>query len=265
MRLQVLNNAGNRFGLRRRDANPRTRVRDFRTSGMPGRRVRDVLPGVATTNVLPTANSLTSFGWMGQALGDMGNASSWADSLNPDNQIIIPQGYPLESMATTPAALLNACLIACAGNGVKNYASVSITAPAAGTPQTINLGVTATQAFGIRVRISNALTSFKFGTYEIILASAATVASAISYVLVQVGSLPVDVIILAQSNTAGKGTIIGTTTPYLVIPFNTVASGLPGGINLGSVVAGDVWYAETLNMRDIGNIQAAVDAGAVQI
>lgn len=256
--------------------------------GFGRRRYRDVTPGITTTNTLPLANSLTAFGWMGQAIGDMGNSAAWADSLNLDNELIIPSGFPLEAMATSPAALLNACLIACAGNGVKNYAALSVAAGTAaiGGPggtlatnggQSIALQGTATQVFGARVRISNALTSFKFASYEIMLTSAATVtagnttwatSSVLGYVIVQVASLPVDVIILAITNTAGKATVIGTATPFVVLPFAINASANPYGsglINQGGFVTGDVVYAETLNMRDIGNIEAAAASGAILI
>jgi hypothetical protein len=121
--------------------------------------------------------------------------------------------------------------------------------------------------FGVRVRISNALTTFKFATYELMLCTAATTASAMSYILVQVASLPVDVIILAITNTAGQATIIPNTTPYVVVPFANPATspGVAGNINWGSFAVGDVVYAETLNMRDIGSIEAAVASGAIVI
>jgi hypothetical protein len=253
------------------------------------RMMRDVMPGITTTNQLPPANSLTAFGWMGQALGDMGNGSAWADSLNSDNEIVIPTGFPLESMATSPAALLNACLIACAGNGTKNYGTQAIIAGAVGQGgpgaagvvgnQGIALQTQACTVFGMRVRISNALTTFKFGSYEFILGTTAPAnavaypaASVLSYIIVQVASLPVDVVMLAITNTAGKGTVVGTSTPYCVIPFTPAGTALAaagaygsGYINQGSFAVTDAVYAETLNMRDIGNIEAAVGSGALSI
>jgi hypothetical protein len=296
MRLIAAGNNGSRVRVRDTAvpgvvrATPWSNLRGKTVRDNYGMRRRDVMPGIKTGNFLPPPNVLTSFGWMGQALADMGNASAWADSLNTDNEIVIPSGFPLEAMASSPASLLNACLIACAGNGVKNYGALSIIAGTAaiGGPggtivggQQVALQAAATQVFGVRVRISNALTAYKFASYEIVLTSAVTVAAGnttyiagnvLGYVIVQVASLPVDIIILSITNTAGKATVVGTPTPFVVMPFTPAGTALAsanpfgaGYINQGGFVVGDVVYAETLNMRDIGNIETAVSSGAIKI
>lgn len=230
-------------------SNPRTLMRD--------RRMRDAnqAPPTRSGNQIGPAQSLRAFGWIGPALSVMGNTARWAYSLNPDNDIVAANTYPLESMATTPASLLNACAIAVAGASTKTAASAAWSA----TPAAISLALGTASVFGAFVRISNSTQSFKYGTYEIQLTNNGAV---LSYVYVQVASLPCEVVILAINNNAGKATIIGDPTPTVVFPYSTT-SGAIGNLNAGAFGTGDVVYAETLNMRDIGNVVDAVDQGAI--
>jgi hypothetical protein len=225
-----------------------------------GARMRDAAPGQrnGVNRITPRAQ-LSQFGWIGPALSQMGNTSRWAVSMNPDNEIVAANGYPLETLATTPTALLNACYIACQGQAGKTYATIA----QPGTPAAATLTLTANtaNAFGARVRISNAITAYKYATYEIQFATGTTV---LSYILVQVVSLPCDIIILGISNNAGKANVIGNTAPAVIFPFSATAGAI-GNLNYGSMAAGDVLYAETLNMRDIGNIVDAEQNGAILI
>lgn len=232
-------------------SNPRVIMRDRR------KMMRDANPAAANQsgNRLGPAASLRAFGWIGPALSVMGNTARWAYSLNPDNDIVAAPTYPLESMATTPAALLNACAIAVAGASGKTAAS-GVWATAA---LTLTLTANTTNAFGAFVRISNSTTNFKYGTYEIQFAIGATV---ISSVWVQVTSLPCEVVILGINNNAGKGTIVGNATPTVIFPYSATAGAI-GNLNAGALTTSDVLYAETLNMRDIGNIVNAVGQGAI--
>lgn len=216
-----------------------------------GRMARGVMRDTLTPshNALSPAASLKQFGWIGPAISNMGNSARWACSLNSDNEVIAGTNMPLESMATTPAALLNACMIASLGNGIKNTAAASLTN---GTAATIDLSTGGAIAFGARIKLSNSITNFKFSTYEFQLATTATV---IADVLVEATSLPVDVVILSISNTGGKATITPDQVPKVIIPAT--------GVNAGSIVTGDVVYCETLNMRDIGNIYNALENGAI--
>jgi hypothetical protein len=224
-----------------------------------GRMRRDVVAGAPTrsNNILTEQQLLAQFGWIGPAMAIMGSSQRWACSLNPDNEVIAAQSYPLETMAQTPAALLNQANIACAGSAGKTLTSGVWATAALSLPLTANT----TTAFGARVRISNAPTVLKFGMYEIQFAITATV---ISYILVQVVSLPIDIVILGINNNAGKATIVPNTAPNVIIPYSATPGAI-GNMNAGSLNAGDVITAETLNMRDIGNIWGAIEEGAIVI
>jgi hypothetical protein len=211
-------------------------------------------------SLAPPAN-LAQFGWMATAISDMGNTQRWAASLNPDNIIVAANTYPLETLYTTPVSLLNACMIACAGAAGKTYAAATWPAQGTATPVPLTLTANTTTAFGAYVRISNALTTFKFASYEIQFGISGTVYSSI---LVEVTSLPVEIIILSISNAAGKATVIADNAPVVTFPSNAT-SGNTGNVNYGSLAVGDVLYAETLNMRDIGQLVGAVQAGQIQL
>jgi len=224
-----------------------------------GRIMRDVNPRGPSNNVMGPAQILTQFGWIGPAMATMGNTARWACSLNPDNEVIAGPAYPLESMATSPAALVNAAMIACAGQAGKTITTALWPAVAAAT--TLDLAGNTVTAFGARVKIANSITNFKFASYEIQFAMGATV---LSYIIVEVTSLPVDIIILGINNNAGKATVVGAATPAVIFPYSAVP-GAVGNINAASMVTGDLLYAETLNMRDIGNLYDAVEQGAILI
>jgi len=231
-------------------------VRPFRG---PRSVMRDVAPRGPSNNVLGPASALTQFGWIGPAMATLGNSARWAISLNPDNEVIAGPGYPLETQAQTPGAIVNAAVIAVAGASGKTI--TTSTWPAVPAATTLDLSANTTLAFGARVKISNSTTNFKFGSYELIFATGVT---ALSYVIVEVTSLPVDVVILAINNNAGKATIVGAVSPAVIFPYSAVPGAI-GNINAGALVTGDFLYAETLNMRDIGNIYDALQAGAILI
>jgi len=224
------------------------------------RSMRDTSPAGrnASHNRITPAQSLRQFGWLAPALSNMAGQGRWAYSLNPDNDVIAGTGMPLEGMSTTPNALVNACEIAVAGASGKNFGSFAWPAsPAAGTiTLTTNLNAT---LFGVLVRISNSTNLFKFGTYEIQLENNGVVTG---YVLIQAATLPVEVVILSINNNAGKGVVVPNPTPSVVIPYSATPGAI-GNLNAGSFGTGDVIYAESLNMRDLGNIANAVDNGAI--
>jgi hypothetical protein len=211
-------------------------------------------------NVLGRRQQLRQFGWIGPTLSECGATARYALSLNPDNDVIIANTYPLECLSTSPASLINACMLAVQGDSGKTYASYIATATQATTNQTIDLTTNTKNAFGAFVRISNSTTNFGYGTYEIQLANNATVMSSI---LIQVTSLPVEVIILAISNNAGKGSVTQDPAPKIIIPFSNSAG--VGNLNYNTVKTADIFYAETLNMRDIGNVVDAMQQGAILI
>jgi len=248
----------NRQNFLRRDAlqkvnrNPRMIMRD-------ARRMRDASQASPQTsgNRITPGQALRQFGWIAPALTEMGNSARWAYSLNPDNDVVAAPGYPLESLATSPAALINAASIAVAGSSQKIAASAAWPAVPAAVTLDISAGATNT-VFGAFIRLSNSTQVFKYGTYEVQIAIGATV---VSYVYIQVASLPCEVVVLTINNNAGKATVIGDNNPQVIFPYSA-APGV-GNLNAGAMNAGDVLYAEGLNMRDIGNIVNATEQGAI--
>lgn len=255
-------NADNMRNRRDYATGARSLMRDAsRRTGRPGARqiMRDITPRGPSNNAMGVRSALTQFGWIGPAIGMMGNSARWACSLNPDNEVIAASGYPLETLATTPSALLNASMIACAGSAGKTITTALWPAVPAAT--TLDLTANTSIAFGARVKLSASITNFAFGTYEIQLAQGVTV---LSYIFITVVSLPVDIIILAINDNAGKATIVGDNAPAVIFPYSIVPGAI-GNANAGSMNSSTVLYAETINMRDIGNIWDAVEHGAVRI
>lgn len=78
---------------------PRLIARD-----MKRRRDANKAGPASSGNQLTRAAGLRQFGWIGPAISFMGNTARWAYSLNPDNDIIVAPGYPLEAMSTSPAS-----------------------------------------------------------------------------------------------------------------------------------------------------------------
>lgn len=206
-------------------------------------------------NVLTRTQQQRQFGWLAPVMSAMGTTSRWAMSLNPDNQIVVGNGQPLEGIFTSPNALYNAAALAVQGQSGKTQASSQW----AGATNTLTLTANTAAAFGAFVRISDTINNFKFGTYEIQLMNGAT---QLSYITVVVTSLPVEVVILAISNNVGRANVIDDPAPAVQFPYSAVAGAI-GNINAGSMNAGNALYAETLNMRDIGNIVGAIGQGAI--
>jgi hypothetical protein len=136
-------------------------------------------------------------------------------------------------------------MLAVQGDGTKGIIEAAWPAVPADTTIAIGAG---TKVFGALVRISNSVLNFKFGTYKFSLLDVAVVRAT---VWVRVRKLPMEIIILNISNVSGLGSIIPNTDArvrFLLADNPTL-------------VSGDILYAESLNMRDIGD--PVTNAGGV--
>jgi hypothetical protein len=231
-------------------------ARDARSFKAPRMSARDGA-NPNSPNVLSRTQQQRQFGWIAPVLSAMGTTSRWAMSLNPDNQIVVDNNAPLEGVFETAEALYNAAALAVQGASGKTKASASW--PVAPATQTLTLTANTTAAFGVYVRISDTVNNFKFGSYEIQLLSTGVVTG---YVTMVVTSLPAELIILSISNNVGRAAVVPNLSPSVVFPYSAV-SGATGNVNAGSMNAGNALYAETLNMRDIGNIVGAIQQGVI--
>jgi len=234
-------------------------ARDARLMRIPRRFARD-----ATNNNPNSPNRLSrtdqnrQFGWIAPVLSSLGTTSRWVVSLNPDNQIEIGGAYPLEGVWDDPNMLYNACAIAVQGNTTK----VQLAATYATAAVTLNLGSAGTtNAFGAYIKIMNSPLNSKFGTYELQIQNGATV---LGYFTVITHSMPIELIVLSIANNVGKANVVANTGIQIVAPYS-VTVGAIGNLNANNLLVTDTIYAETLNMRDIGDIVRAIGRGAILV
>lgn len=180
------------------------------------------------------------FGWLGRAITQMGNTKRWAVAKHPDNQILVGSGaaasnQPLLTIYNSPDAYLNAARVAVQGDATK------IVQQALWAAANLQLTLTGAKVFAVRVRITNSELNFKFATYNIRVLDGANLRA---QVLVHSGVIPVDLIISAISPGVGQASIVPITNP--IVEF--LLADNPG------LVTGDAIMAESLNMRDIGDI-----------
>jgi hypothetical protein len=199
---------------------------------------------ITSGNLLLQNDPTMKFGWIGPTFTRMANSRRWAWSLNPANQIIIAGtailSQPLMMVHNSPADVLNAARLAVQGDSVKIIAQALWPV----VPADTSLTLTGSKVFGVRVRVSNSVLNFKYAAVNIRLLDAATLRGEI---WVQVNQLPLDVIIFAVTSANGLASIVPITSP--VITFLLA--------NNAGLVSGDALYAESLNMRDIGDIPNA--------
>jgi hypothetical protein len=176
-------------------------------------------------------------GWLAPVIDRLARDRRWALSLNKNNQLVVSDGYPLELMAASPSDIVSNARIATAGQTKKVQAQAVWPAVAADT----SLTLTGTTVFGVRIRITNSIQNFKFGTYNVQVLNGATIIADFN---VQANQLPVDIIVLTISSGNGKASIVGVTNP--IVKF--LAATNP------ALVSGDVLYAESLNARDLGDL-----------
>lgn len=192
-------------------------------------------------NRLGPAQGVATFGWLGPVLTVMGNGRRWAHSLTDANTILVDQAYPLLTIHKSPEELLSACRLAVQGSGTKFYLNGIM--PAAGAD--LNLDLTAVRSFGVRVRISDSPTAFKFGSLLVELRDAAVV---LARIVIQTNRLPADLVMFGISNVTGQASVIPIVNPRVFIPGS--ANATPNS----TVSSSTFVFAETLNARDIGQI-----------
>lgn len=196
------------------------------------------LTAALKTNVLAQKNMKYKYGWLGPVLNQLGNTKRWALARHPENQAYIVGNFPLLTVYNSPQELLNACRIAVQGSAAKIFAQ----APWAGVDLVQTL--TGTKVFGVKVRITNSFLNFRYGAYNVRLLDGATL---LGQVVVLASHIPVDIVILATNNAAGQATVVPITNP--VVTFLAAEN--------TALVTNDQIYAESLNMRDIGDIANA--------
>jgi hypothetical protein len=179
---------------------------------------------------------------MSTILAVMASQSRFAMSLDPENSIFVGPTDPLMLSYPSVSQLLLACQLAVQGDATKvdNMALW----PAQGVPTNLTVAAGLARVFGIRVRVSNSVLNFKFGTYRIQMVSAASGVPVVqSTVNVVVRKLPIDIIILSISNAAGIATVVPNEDPGVR---------LLAADNPALVPTSDVIYVEGLNQRDLG-------------
>lgn len=189
-------------------------------------------------NMLGKADARSaSFGYLAPVFTKLANTKRWAVPTSDNNTIVVNQSYPLQLLQSTPYELLTAARIAAQGSAVKAYETALM--PAAGADLTIDLG--SVRSFGVRVRITDSVLAFKYGTYTVQLLDNTTV---MGEVVVIANELPAEVIILGISNAGGQATCTTIQNPQIKVI---------GSANGSSTVtqSTSVW-AETLNLRDVG-------------
>lgn len=176
----------------------------------------------------------------------MADERRYLHSFNLRNQMVVTNPFPLATLHERPNDFLNAARIAVAGNATKFLGKAAWPA----VPADTSITLTGAVVFGLRIRVSNNINTFKFASYNIQILSGATVISDFD---VQTNQLPLDVIALTVTSANGLASIIGVTTP--IVRFLLATN--PG------LASGDFLYCESLNMRDIGNIPNAESACAI--
>jgi len=182
-----------------------------------------------------------SFGYLGPVLTKMANTRRWAVPTSANNSIVINQDYPLQLLQSTPGEVLAAARIAAQGSSVKAY--VNAIMPAAGSDLTINLGNV--RSFGVRVRITDSVLSFKYGTYTVQIREGSTV---LGEVVIIANEVPAEIILMGISNAGGQANVTTIANPQVVV-FGSAAGS-------STVTASTQVWAETLNLRDVGVVNS---------
>jgi hypothetical protein len=202
-------------------------------------------------NKLQKGSPEMKFGWMAPIFSKMGQTRRWAWSLNPSNQVIVTGTstvqQPLLMIHKSGGEVLNAARLAVQGKSEKIIGQTVWPVVPADTSVTL----TGTTVFGVRVRVSNSVLNFKYGAVNIRVLDGATLRGE---VWVQVNQLPLDLILMTIAFANGLASIVPVVNPIVTFLL----------ANNTALVSGDVLYAESLNMRDIGDIPNAEAACAIQ-
>jgi len=200
-------------------------------------------PGVPPNVIMPgtaacAGTCFPNVGWLAPAITFLANNRRFAMSMSEDNAVVLPSSQPMILAAGTPAELARQCALAVQGQGVKTSATVVVASPVVD----VTLSLAGTTTFGALVRITNSYLNFKFGRYEIQLLNNGVVQSIIQ---VKIMRVPADFLILSINNNNGLASVV----PNAVTQVKFVAANNPC-----LVPASDVVDAESLNMKDLGDI-----------
>lgn len=192
-----------------------------------------------SNNVLGLADpSQASFGYLGPVFSKMANTRRWVVPTSANNTIVVNQAYPLQLLQQTPGEILNAARIAAQGEATKAYENAIM--PAAGADLTLDLGLV--RSFGVRVRITDSVLAFKYGTYTVTLRDGA--ATILGVAVVIANEVPAEIIMMGISSAGGQATVRTIQNPQVVIAGSASGS--------STVTASTQVWAETLNLRDVG-------------
>lgn len=171
---------------------------------------------------------------MASILKQMAKARVWAFPVTRNTDIVVVQGNPLYTVASTYDQLLTQCRVAAQGSGSKSIVQALAPNPLAD----VTIDLTTIKSFGVRVKIADSLNNFKYGAYDVKLQDGATV---LGEVYIRAATNVVDVILLGISNVGGSASIISIAHPEVLV------------VNANSSLAiGNSIVAETLNERDLG-------------
>jgi hypothetical protein len=211
---------------------PQVQAGQFMPSYVPGMPTSYVAPGQPSCGGTCYPNT----GWLGPAVTYMANNRKFAMSLSRDNQVFLPGTQPINLAHGTPIELARAMAIAVQGRGNLTDAG----ALWAAADLTLNLA--GTTAFGVVVRFLNSYLNFKFGVYEIVVLNNAIEQSRIK---VKIARIPAEFIILSIQNNNGTASVVPNQIP--TVQF--IAANNPFLVN-----ASDGLYAQSLNMKDLGDV-----------
>jgi len=192
-------------------------------------------------NALGARRDESQFGWLGPVITKIANSRRWAFPLTGGCSIIVASGYPLQLAERTPTALTNDCITAIQGEATKKITTYTVPGTVPVTDTDVTAGGFGVKAFGVRIRISSQITSFKFGAYDIQLFDGAT---KIATATIQPSVVPSDFVLFGISDSGGKATVRTLSNP--VIKITAPAS--------WSWATGDTITCESLNLRDIGEL-----------
>lgn len=186
-------------------------------------------------------------GWLNAVFATLLSTGRFIMPLDSTTEVFVGNNQPLQLAYSNLQDLIAACNTAVAGQSSKVFNSAlwpAQTSPTNLVLPAIGSGQTATQTFGVRIRVTDNLFNFKFGPITVNLVSAASGTPVVltSFTLLP-KALPVDVICLAVSNNTGTATVVGQAD----IGIQILAAANPALVALQ-----DLFYVEGLNARDIG-------------
>jgi hypothetical protein len=179
-----------------------------------------------------------ALGWPAllQALSVMAATQRWAYSLDGNSEIKPLTAYPQLHMHNTVGSLQTAIRLALRGSG--GYDELSATAPAVPIAD-LTVTLAAVRSFGVRIRLSNSITAFRFAVYRFNVLDTAVLQTEFNVV---VPRIPMDILVLSVANVNGTMTINELAVPRVTIVFASTPA----------LAGGDTLAVSTLTLRDLG-------------